>query len=62
MSQKLDGLPEQERERIQADLLALSVIYNERYGYASGQESAEARVPAYLHSYFHQRLSYYRKG
>lgn len=61
MSQKMDGLPKQERERIQIDLLAIGIVYHERYGDASEQESAEARVPAHLQSYFQQRLAYYRK-
>lgn len=62
MSQKLDNLPKQEREKVQTDLLALSVIYNERYGYDSELKHAEARVPLHLRSYFHQQLSYYRNA
>ncbi|OMQ24562.1 DNA polymerase III subunit theta [Serratia oryzae] len=62
MARKLDGLPQQERDKIHTDLLALSVIYNERYGHASGLKNAEASVPAHLLNYFHQRLLYYRNA
>ncbi|MFZ1873255.1 MAG: DNA polymerase III subunit theta [Chania sp.] len=62
MVRKLDNLPKQEREKIHTDLLALSVIYNERYGHASGLENAEENVPAHLLNYFHQRLFYYRNA
>ena len=60
MSLPLDGLPQQERERIQTDLLALRIIYSERYGYATEWESAEAHVPTHLRGYFQQRLNFYR--
>ncbi|MGL5384479.1 MAG: DNA polymerase III subunit theta [Serratia sp. (in: enterobacteria)] len=60
MSQPLDGLPQQERERIQTDLLALRIIYSERYGFASEWESAEVHVPTHLRGYFQQRLNFYR--
>lgn len=62
MSYPLDGLPQQEREKIQTDLLALSVIYSERYGYASELESSEVHVPPHLRGYFHQRLNFYRSA
>lgn len=62
MGRKLDSLPQAEREKIEADLLALSVIYSERYGMASDAISTEAQVPDYLRPYFHQRLSYYRNA
>lgn len=45
MPRPLDGLPQQERERIQTDLLALRIIYSERYGYAAEWESAERTSP-----------------
>lgn len=60
MSQPLDGLPQHERERIQTDLLALRIIYSERYGFASEWEGAEMHVPMHLRSYFQQRLNFYR--
>lgn len=60
MSQPLEGLPQQERERIQTDLLALRIIYSERYGFACEWESAEAHVPTHLRGYFKQRLNFYR--
>ncbi len=37
MARKLDSLPQAQREKIETDLLAISVIYNERYGIASTQ-------------------------
>ncbi|CAI0718538.1 DNA polymerase III subunit theta [Serratia ficaria] len=60
MTRKLDSLPQAEREKIEADLLAISVIYNERYGIASTQADAEQQVPEHLRAYFFQRLNYYR--
>ncbi len=62
MGRKLDSLPQAEREKIEADLLALSVIYNERYGMAANNAAtdAEGQVPDYLRPYFHLRLNYYR--
>ncbi|AHG18675.1 DNA polymerase II [Chania multitudinisentens RB-25] len=62
MARKLDGLPKQEREKIHTDLLALSVIYNERYGHAFDLKDTEDRIPSHLLCYFHQRLSYYRNA
>ncbi|WP_265556558.1 DNA polymerase III subunit theta [Serratia grimesii] len=62
MGRKLDRLPQAEREKIEADLLALSVIYNERYGIDTNAAHAEKQVPDYLRSYFHLRLSYYRSA
>ncbi|CAI0933522.1 DNA polymerase III subunit theta [Serratia grimesii] len=62
MDRKLDRLPQAEREKIETDLLALSVIYNERYGIAANTAHAEKQVPDYLRSYFHLRLSYYRNA
>ncbi|MBV6692249.1 MULTISPECIES: DNA polymerase III subunit theta [Serratia] len=61
MGRKLDSLPQAEREKIEVDLLALSVIYNERYGISVNDASnAEQQVPDYLRPYFHLRLNYYR--
>lgn len=61
MGRKLDSLPQAEREKIEVDLLALSVIYNERYGIAvNDAANAEQQVPDYLRPYFHLRLDYYR--
>jgi DNA polymerase-3 subunit theta len=60
MSLPVDGLPQQEHERIQTDLLALRIIYNERYGYATEWENAETQVPTHLRGYFQQRLHFYR--
>jgi DNA polymerase-3 subunit theta len=62
MGRKLDSLPQAEREKIEADLLAISVIYNERYGFVSNATSAEEQVPEHLRPYFHQRLNYYRNA
>ena len=60
MPRPLDGLPQQERESIQTQLLALRIIYSERYGYAAEWESAETHVPTHLRGYFQQRLNFYR--
>ncbi|CAI0718662.1 DNA polymerase II [Serratia proteamaculans] len=61
MGRKLDSLPQAEREKIEVDLLALSVIYNERYGITVNDASnAEQQVPDHLRPYFHLRLNYYR--
>ncbi|TFZ49600.1 DNA polymerase II [Serratia proteamaculans] len=63
MGRKLDSLPQAEREKIEVDLLALSVIYNERYGIAvNDAANAEQQVPDYLRPYFHLRLDYYRSA
>jgi DNA polymerase-3 subunit theta len=63
MGRKLDGLPQAEREKIEVDLLALSVIYNERYGITvNDAANAEQQVPDYLRPYFHLRLNYYRSA
>ncbi|MCR2143909.1 DNA polymerase III subunit theta [Salmonella enterica] len=47
---------------METDLLAISVIYNERYGIASTQAETEQQVPDHLLPYFHQRLNYYRRA
>ncbi|SMB41730.1 DNA polymerase III subunit theta [Serratia proteamaculans] len=63
MGRKLDSLPQAEREKVEVDLLALSVIYNERYGITvNDAANAEQQVPAYLRPYFHLRLNYYRSA
>ncbi|MBI3311279.1 DNA polymerase III subunit theta [Serratia quinivorans] len=63
MGRKLDSLPQAEREKIETDLLALSVIYNERYGITTPDgPNAEEQVPDYLRPYFHLRLNYYRNA
>ncbi|CAI0720645.1 DNA polymerase III subunit theta [Serratia proteamaculans] len=63
MGRKLDSLPQAEREKIEVDLLALSVIYNERYGITvNDAANAEQQVPDYLRPYFHLRLNYYRSA
>lgn len=64
MGRKLDSLPQAEREKIEADLLALSFIYNERYGISPNNNgaSAEEQVPDYLRPYFRLRLNYYRNA
>lgn len=45
MARKLDSLPQAQREKIETDLLAISVIYNERYGIASTQAETEQQIP-----------------
>lgn len=63
MGRKLDSLPQAEREKIETDLLALSVIYNERYGISADSGiHAEEQVPDHLRPYFHLRLNYYRSA
>ncbi|CAI2406870.1 DNA polymerase III subunit theta [Serratia proteamaculans] len=63
MGRKLDSLPQAEREKVEVDLLALSVIYNERYGITvNDAANAEQQVPDYLRPYFHLRLNYYRSA
>ncbi|CAI0719154.1 DNA polymerase III subunit theta [Serratia entomophila] len=60
MVRKLDSLPQAEREKVETDLLAISVIYNERYGIVTTETNVEQQVPEHLRSYFFQRLNYYR--
>lgn len=63
MGRKLDSLPQAEREKIETDLLALSVIYNERYGISADCGThAEKQVPDHLRPYFQLRLNYYRSA
>lgn len=45
MARKLDSLPQAQREKIETDLLAISVIYNERYGIASTRRKRNDRSP-----------------
>lgn len=56
------NLPQDEKDKINADLAASGIAYKERLGLPYDLYETENQQPEHLRSYFRERLEHYREG